>query len=611
MKKEEKKYDFSDFDEQPTEPEVIDSDSSTQIDKPQSISQYDFSDFNEKPQEEQESSTPLSHEVAQRTGTAAKIYVGQKAAEYVGDKVAPIADKAYNKVLAGVGELTEKDIEKIRKKPDLYRNVRGSGEIAQDIADLGTNIRDKGFTSHEKALDSLKQQQTKVDKNVFFSQLADQADKLAQEIDTTVSGSPVTKSNVPPELIAINPSLANKYIADPGLAKTIKQEVQRLAPVVSPEGAMLSQKLEEIRSAINFAEEGGGPKAKLLKEYQRLVSEQIKLQNPEYAQEQKLSQDAIIDEGRMKKLGFKYDKNTDTFVPPSGEKLENILKKADVDPHKYNELQSILSKYGMNETIDEIDLSRINDIVKNKGVSFKKANTTKASVGGWFAEKVMGIPRAIGTALLIGQQTVGTKVQELGALVGSTMPAKMAKATAKGLWKTAPILGAGMTYAQASEAGLSAPEAALATGIGEVIPFSEELVIPALKQGLITGKLGDPEALAERDKNQARIIAEKREQGQTLTEEEQELLKKPSYGEFIEGKIRDIQDPGSYRGLQRMESMLEELNRLKSGKESPGLENMSKEVEQFLATDDRNEKAAIQYNLEQQPAFRKLLKKKT
>jgi hypothetical protein len=574
------------------------------------ISQSETKVVKQKPIVE-ETEIPFQPEITS-AGVGAGIFGTQKVAEAATAPLRAKANTGINKLIASLGRLDQEQIEKIRQQPSLYKQTRDISEITEDIADIAQkDIREAGIESAKAADAVIEEKRIKAPKNKLYKSLGQAAQDFSYDLEKGV------ESNIPKPIIDQNPQLKGKAVPA-NISKLLQEEVGFLSTVKDPKGTQLTNYLKDISGRAKFNKQTGlQDSEKLLRDYRESVRSNIGKMSPEFDALKKKSAASIKEQETLKRvLGLKPLEGGEIEpTATSQRKLSRLYKDIDLNKKEIEALDAVLRKYGADELLKEADLAAIKKIVKEKGIDFGGASITKAAFQGALAEaitRVPGIGKAVAAAST-AQQALGTKAQEFIATVGDSIPMNIAKGTAKALYKSLPIIGTAATYGAAKAEGLS-PEEALSETIQEE---AMETLLPGLAPSRIA-KSSEVDPKQERKRldkmkkemEESAIIKEARLKGYNFN------AMKARIAEESKQLSKSLKLNSDNQDKTKLSSNLTQISDVNLNKIIDKAKNSKNDIARsFLgplekaAESSERERATIMYGLQQQPAFREMLRR--
>jgi hypothetical protein len=422
-------------------------------------------------------------------------------------------------------------------------------------------------------------------------------------------------TNIPAELLQARPELADKKIQKE-LASALKKEIDFLKTgTIEPQNlASYIKNLQEKTSYLAAPSEAD----KFKQEIARNVSDYLKnLEGAEgYAKGQELSKKAIELEKGFKEFGLGLDSEGNIKVS-NPTKVENLYKKGnqkEIDRlNKYIEqaqqlqvdlnvpMQSELIPPSIDKFQTELPLASIRKTV-SEAKDLPLVSTAKRAVGSLVGGTVGGIPGAIAGYTGAGLLPTGTKIQEAAAIAKGSDAFKTAAKASKLLGPAAAVLAAGAAFQGAEAAGLEGAEK-LGVTAGEVInpiPFTD-----------VTGAY-----IAGKKEIGKGIVPAAKAAGEAFVKPAKEFIEQPTNIDFSSEALRRMERgevvPKSavYKGnlkTSNPEDIITVTQALQNSQDKTSQEYAR--VLSKLSTASDREKESILFGLNQQPAFRELVRK--
>lgn len=516
---------------------------------------------------------------------------------------------------APIMELSQEELPKMKAvKSKSSSDLENLLNQKQALESKLSAIQETGIESIErnKELNNLTEQLNKVDSNISKT--------IPSAIQAPIEQIPPTlkdfekATNIPGELLQARPDLANKKIQKE-LSSVLKKEIDFLKTgTIAPEKlADYVRSLQDKTSYIITPSEA----EKFKQEIARNVSNYLKgLEGAEgYKAGQEMSQRAINLEKGFKEFGLGLDSEGNVKIT-NAKKVENLYKtgnQKEIDRlNKYiNQAQQLqmdmnvpLQSGMIPPTIDrfqnELPLAGIKKTVE-EAVDKPLITTMKRAVGGAVGGTVGGVPGAIAGYTGAGLLPTGTKIQEMASVAKGSKAFKTAAKASKALGPIAGLLTAGLAYKGAEEAGLEGAEQ-LGVAAGEVvnpIPFTD-----------VTGAY-----IAGKKELEKGVVPAAKAAGEAFIKPAKEMIEEPTKIDFNSEALRRME-----RGENIPKAMVYK------GFTSTKPEDISKFSESLAMSDDKaaqeygrvlnqiassseQQKQAILYSLNQQPAFRELVRK--
>lgn len=507
-------------------------------------------------------------------------------------------------------ELPKMKVQRSKSSAELENLLREKQSLESKIL----NIQETGIESIErnKELNSLTEQLNKVDSRISKT--------LPSAVQAPIEKIPPTlkdfekATNIPQELLQARPDLANKKIQKE-LSGVLKKEIEFLKTgKIAPE--KLADYVRSLQDKVSYVA-APSEAEKFKQEIARNISNYLKnLEGAEgYKAGQEMSQRAINLEKGFKEFGLGLDSEGNIKVT-NAKKVENLYKtgnQKEIDRlNRYiNQAQklqldiNIPMQTGMfSPDIDkfqtELPLASIRKTVE-EAKDLPLVTTAKRVIGGSVGGAVGGIPGAIAGYTGAGLLPTGTKAQELASLAKGSKAFKTAAKASKLLGPVGALVAGGMAYKGAEEAGLEGLEK-LGVTAGEVInplPFTDVTgAYVAGKKELEKGVLPAAQAAGEAFIKPVKEIVEE----PTDIDFSSEALRRMERGEAVPKSM-------AYKGFTSTKP--EEIAQLS---ESLAMSN-DKAAQEYarvlnqITSSSEQQKEAILYSLNQQPAFRDLVRK--
>lgn len=461
------------------------------------------------------------------------------------DKTLDMSPKSISNIPGG--RLMEEDIEFIRNNPVTYNDVSKETRsgVVDSVAKAAEEIKEDSFRLPKEAKQIMDRDQIKIASSEIKSDLANtlfnnekrygselkpskiksvvERDEFGDIVEKTVRDAAKSpKGNIPKQLIAYNPKLADIYISDKGLLNAINTLVEELDNIEGDSGARAYERVQNIRDAIQMGEPGGSDKTKALKDLSEKLRSRVAKLSPE-ADKKLLQASGKMQDYEILKAEAKLAEKTptpDVDLDINKTKLddiknidEEILFKAINDPEyaktviakdatermlsnmgkqglefrrTLDNITSVLERNGYSEIANQFKAQAIKEVVKSKKIP-TSAWIERALLGGSFA--AIGAP-AIGAGLA----TISTAADLFGTKAQEVLAKKSFKPVTKELPKVGALFG-GLAGAVAGKAAdiVDEPtpegialESALTLGMG--MPASSLVAPMALKNEAIGPK---------------------------------------------------------------------------------------------------------------------------
>lgn len=422
-------------------------------------------------------------------------------------------------------------------------------------------------------------------------------------------------TNIPGELLQSRPELANKKIQKE-LASTLKKEIDFLKT-----GSITPEKLADyVRSLQEKTNYIAAPSEadKFKQEIARNVSNYLKgLEGAEgYAKGQAQSQKAIQLEKGMREFGLGLD-NEGNIKITNQKKIENIYKSGnqkeidrlnryinqaqDLQLELNVPLQSTMIPTEVNKFQKEFPLSQLKKTVE-EAKDLPLVTTAKRTIGTAIGGFLGGIPGAFAGLTGAVALPTGTKLQETAALAKGSGAFKTAAKASKALGPLGALVAGGMAFKGAGEAGLGGIEK-LGVTAGEVInpiPFTD------VTGAYVAGK-------KELDKG---VVPAAKAAGEAFIKPAKEIIEEPTEIDFSSEALRKLErgQGGSQYNVYKKSLKADNPAEIASVAQAlqSGQDKASQEYGRVLSQivdAPASQKESILFGLNQQPAFRELVRK--
>jgi hypothetical protein len=439
--------------------------------------------------------------------------------------------------------------------------------------------------------------------------------KTGEKISQPIAETSVRKSKAP--------EVFEKYLKDSPVItdKKLQSQTKEIAEIMGDlsvdnriSGKNLEQLLDEYSSRTDY---GGRPDAssKVFNEARARLRAEIGLKDAEIDKLFKEASRAIDDSKEMKSLMSLRDEIIESggHLKPTSATIGKIEKIFGPKTERYAKerqtLEEILKKYQKADLITKGEASAVKEFVKNK--------TQLSTSGAMTAFATEKIKQGLGLSILY-KSTIGTKVQEILAMALASAPGQLLKKGAAGVGKTAykslPFIGGAMAYSDARAAGYD-PEVAMGIAMGEEITDFVPPVM-AVKEAVraegLAPQAGTPQAKLEAgtsdfeaQKMLPRVdLKEESEKG--LREDRQkEFAKKLEQGTITAKERRQLAEDTFKEATDNTKKYQELIQKLEGG--TSGEQGYAEQMRRLQEAENDEERNAIKFQLEQQPAFRKLL----
>ena len=515
-----------------------------------------------------------------------------------------------------VMELSPEEMPQVKKVPS-----KKASEL-QSLLDEQEALKSKLASIQEAGIESIERNK---EINTLSQELKNVNSKLSETIpelakSPTESITPTLKdfeksTNIPGELLQARPELANKKIQKE-LGKALRKEIDFLKTgSITPEN--LASYVRDLQDKLSYLTSPSEAE-KFKQEIARNVSNHLKdLEGAEgYKKGQAQSQKAIQLEKGMREFGVGLDTEGNIKIT-NPEKIENLYKTGnDKEINRLNRyinqaqelqvelnvpFQSDILPANMERFQTEFPLSAIKKTVEEAkdlpGVTRLK---TLAALG--FGSSVGGVGGALGALATVPLIPTGTKLQRTASLAKGSGLYKAAAKASKILGPLGALVAGGMAYKGAEEAGLEGVEK-LGVTAGEVfnpIPFTD-----------VTGAY-----VAGKKEPEKGFVPAAKAAGEAFIKPAKEFYEKPTEVDFNSEALRRLErgQKGSqydvYKKTLKADNPAEIASVAQSMQASP--DRASQEYSRVLSQivdAPASQKEAILFGLNQQPAFRELVRK--
>ena len=513
-----------------------------------------------------------------------------------------------------VMELAPEEMPQAKKVPS--KNVSDLENLLKQKESLENKlgkIQESGIESIErnKEINTLSEKLNEV--NSKLSQTLPEAVKRPIDVIPPTLKDFEKATNIPGELLQARPELANKKIQKQ-LAKTLKDEIDFLK-TGSIEPAKLADYVRSLQEKTSYLE-APSEVEKFKQEIARNVSNYLKgLEGAEgYTKGQAQSQKAIQLEKGMKEFGLGLDSEKNIKIT-NPKKIENIYKSGnqkEIDRlnryiNQAQELQLEMSTSIGQDIIPtqidkfqtELPLATVKKTVE-EAKDLPLVTTAKRVLGSTTGGALGGVPGAIAGYTAAGALPTGTKIQEAASLAKGSKAFKTAAKTSKLLGPIGALVSAGLAFKGAEEAGLKGLEKYGVTA-GEVlnpVPLTD-----------VTGAY-----LAYKKENDT--IPAVKAAGEAYAKPLKEALEQPSKINYSSADLRRLErgekvsQYNVYKDSLKADNPAEIASMaqaLQSGQDKASQE-YGRVLSQIVDAPAR-EKESILFGLNQQPAFRELVRK--
>jgi hypothetical protein len=477
-----------------------------------------------------------------------------------------------------------------------------------------SNIQEAGIESIErnKELSNLTEQLNKIDSKITENIPSTFRSSIEQIPPTIEDFEKIT--NIPKELLQARPELANKKIQKE-FGDILKKEIDFLKTgEISPkELANLVRQAQE-RASYNSAP---SEVDKFKQEVARNYSEYLKnLEGAEgYKIGQELSKKAMELEKGFKEFGLGLDSEGNIKIT-NPKKIENLYKTGNQKEinrlNKYiNQAQQLQIDLNVPVKSDIIPTSMDRFQTEFPMASIKKTveeakdlpivTTAKRGIGAAAGGAIGGVPGAIAGYTGAGLLPTGTKLQELASLIKGSQAFKTAAKASKLLGPAAGLLAAGSAYSGAEEVGLEGIEK-LGVTAGEVI---NPIPLTDVTGAYVAGKKGLEEG----------IIPAVKAAGEAYIKPAKEIIEKPTSIDFNSEALRKMErGEGIPKGMaykpfsSTKQEDISKLSENLSMSNDKAAQEYARVLNQISGSSEQ-QKQAVLYSLNQQPAFRELVRK--
>jgi hypothetical protein len=480
--------------------------------------------------------------------------------------------------------------------------------------ELGT-IQETGIESIErnKEINSLSEKLKKV--NTELTKNIPEASRFPTETIPPTLKDFEKATNIPGELLQARPSLANKKIQKK-LGKELKKQIDFLKTgTITPEN--LASYVRDLQDQLSYLPNPTEAE-KFKQEIARNISNYVKnLEGAEgYKKGQALSQKAIQLEKGLKEFGFGLDTEGNIKIT-NYNKIEDIYNRGNQSEinrlnryiNQAQELQLDLNiplKSDMIPTeIDkfqtEFPFSQIKKTVEEaKDLPGLTRLKTLAALG--LGSTVGGLGGGLGALATVPLIPTGTKLQEAASLAKGSGLYKTAAKASKFLGPLGGLIAGGMAYKGAGEAGLEGAER-LGVTAGEVI---NPIPLTDVTGAYVAGK-------KELEKG---VVPAAKAAGEAFIKPAKEFYEQPTDIDYSSQALRRMERGESVPKFEAYKNTLktsnpEEIASVTKALQS-GQDKASQEYGRVLSQIEDavpREKESILFGLNQQPAFRDLVRK--
>lgn len=515
-----------------------------------------------------------------------------------------------------VMELAPEEMPQAKKVPS--KNVSDLENLLKQKESLENKlgkIQESGIESIErnKEINTLSEKLNEV--NSKLSQTLPEAVKRPIDVIPPTLKDFEKATNIPGELLQARPELANKKIQKQ-LAKTLKDEIDFLK-TGSIEPAKLADYVRSLQEKTSYLE-APSEVEKFKQEIARNVSNYLKgLEGAEgYTKGQAQSQKAIQLEKGMKEFGLGLDSEKNIKIT-NPKKIENIYKSGnqkEIDRlnryiNQAQELQLEMSTSIGQDIIPtqidkfqtELPLATVKKTVE-EAKDLPLVTTAKRVLGSTTGGALGGVPGAIAGYTAAGALPTGTKIQEAASLAKGSKAFKTAAKTSKLLGPLGALVSAGLAFKGAGEAGLKGLEKYGVTA-GEVL---NPVPLTDVTGAYVAGK-------KELEKG---IVPAAKAAGEAYAKPLKEALEQPSKINYSSADLRRLErgekvsQYNVYKDTLKADNPAEIASMaqaLQSGQDKASQE-YGRVLSQIVDAPAR-EKESILFGLNQQPAFRELVRK--
>ena len=513
-------------------------------------------------------------------------------------------------------ELSPEELPKARADVSKINKLESLLKQKQELeANLGA-IRESGIESFEidKQVNDATKRLEKVNAQISKSLPDTIKEAVAPSIKPTTAEF-AKATNLPPELLEARPDLTSTKIPKE-YGKLLQKEIDFLKTGEMSPQAMASyiKKLQEASTYTPFPTE----QDKFKQEIARVMSEELKSMPgaEQYAKGQELSKKSIELEKNFKEFGLGLDSEGNVKItnPNKIEKLYKTGNQSEINRlNKYiseaQQLQldvNVPLQSGMIPTqIDafqnELPLAAIKKTAQ-EAKDLPLFATAKRAAGSAIGAAIGGVPGAVAGYTGAGLLPTGTKMQEAAAIAKGSKAYKTAAKASKFLGPAVGLLAAGAAFKGAEEAGLEGLEK-LGVTAGEVvnpIPFTD------VTGAYVAGK-------KELDKG---VLPAAKAAGEAYVKPLKEFVQQPTNIDFSSEALRRMErgeavpKDQAYKGTIKSTNP-EEIATITQAMQS-GTDKASQEYSRVLnklENASEREKESILFGLNQQPAFRELVRK--
>lgn len=515
-----------------------------------------------------------------------------------------------------VMELAPEELPQVKKVPSKnISNLENLLKQKESLENKLGKIQETGIESIErnKEINTLSEKLNEV--NSKLSQTIPEAIKSPVEAIPPTLKDFERATNIPGELLQARPELANKKIQKE-LANTLKKEIDFLKTgSIQPEKlADYVRSLQEKTSYLVAPSEA----EKFKQEIARNVSNYLKgLEGAEgYAKGQAQSQKAIQLEKGMREFGLGLDSENNIKIT-NPKKIENIYKTGNEKEiarlNRYiNQAQDLQLELGTLAQTDmiptnverfqtEFPFSQIKKTVE-EAKDLPLVTTAKRTVGAAVGGALGGIPGAIAGVTGAGALPTGTKLQEAASLAKGSKAFKTAAKASKFLGPVAGLLAGGMAYKGAEEAGLQGLEK-LGVTAAEVL---NPIPLTDITGAYVSGK-------KELEKG---VIPAAKAAGEAFIKPVKEIIEEPTSIDFNSEALRRLErgEGGSQYNVYKKSLKADNPAEIASvaqamqSSSDKASQEYSRVLNQIIDA-PASQKEAVLFGLNQQPAFRELVRK--
>lgn len=463
---------------------------------------------------------------------------------------------ASDKLLSIFGPLHPEQLKRIQEERKVYKSSRPISELVDEYKRIKEGVARKGIEAAEKAKEA-----TVGSKGLTRKQLEESFDRILgpREIEYIEN---VAGKGKPPV-----------YRKKTRLPTDIETNIEPFRRDIRGINEIKGEPLHSVMEGLkNQTKQATGETKAILGELQADLRTKI---DPSISDLKKTTETAIEDENELKRL-----------LQISGD-----VKKGDIKAKATT--QRNLLKYFQDPELFKEELSDLTNVIKDQGLLTETEMSSlkdlaKADIGGK-ADLTAAKGLSITNRVINIFEKLGGKVQEKTALMKSSLFGKGAGKLRKSLGPIGALIGAAVSYQDAKAAGMEPAQAAARAIEEESVGFAAPEVGPSI---------GTPERVFE--------MGETGDYKQLLKQYE-ETQKRLTEGDVEPSEpVQNIQE--IYR--QYTESYPQKFQKRVQALDPKAQEVVQKQVEQYENPDDRMEEAKAEFNIQQQPALKRLLERK-